>query len=57
MKTNQKGSATLMVIVIILVIVAIGTYLYTQKNKAPAVSEGEPVSAVQFEDGFTAPIE
>lgn len=57
MKTNQKGSATIMVVVIILVIVAIGTYFYMQKNKAPAVSEGEPVSAVQFEDGFTATVE
>ncbi len=54
MKTNQRGSATIMVIVIILVVIAVATYFYMQKNKAAAVSEGEPVSAVIFEDGFTS---
>lgn len=52
MKTNKKGSATIMLIVIILVVIAVGTYFYMQNNKAPVVSEGEPISAVIFEDGF-----
>ncbi len=41
-----------MLIVIILVVIAVGTYFYMQNNKAPVVSEGEPISAVIFEDGF-----